>query len=74
MENYNIKKDEAKMIFIKILNGGGFNKIYDDAFISEFHSEVSNILNEIIKLDENKCLVDEAKEKGKEMIIDIYYC
>ena len=69
MENYDIKKDEAKMIFIKILNGGGFNTLYDDAFISGFHDEINKILHEILKLDENKILIDEAKEKAKENII-----
>ena len=71
MDIYNITKDEAKMIFIIILNNGGIardnagNTKYDDQFIMDFYSEIKQISGKITKLDENQVLVDEVKEMDK---------
>ncbi len=64
MELYELTKDEAKMIFISILNGGGKPK-YTDQFIIDFYHEVQDIKNKLIDMEENEKILNEAKSENK---------
>ena len=64
---YQISKDEGKMIFISVLNGGG-KPNYSDKFINEFYNEIKVIKNAIVNLKENENLANEAKNENKKNI------
>ena len=73
MELYELTKDEAKMIFISILNGGGKPK-YTDQFIIDFYEEIQGIKDKIVVIEENEPLVNEAKHEGKKNINGSVMC
>ena len=73
MNKYQITKDEAKMIFISVLNGGG-KPTYTDKFINDFFDEIKVIRNTISNLKENEKLVNEAKNENKKNLNGSVMC
>ena len=74
MDKFKISKDDAKMIFIKMLNGGGKPKDISDSYINSFHTEIKNISNLIVNLKENEELVKHAQDADKTNISGCVMC
>ena len=74
MDNFKISKDDAKMIFIKMLNGGGKPKDISDSFITSFHKEIKNISNLLVNLKENEELVKHAQDEDKTNVNGCVMC
>ena len=73
METYKLSKDEAKKIFIKMLNGGGKAEL-SDKFINSFYDEMKNISKLIVNLKENEELVKQAQDADKTNVNGCVMC
>ena len=74
MEKFKLSKDDAKMIFIKMLNGGGKPKDISDSYINSFHKEIKNISNLLVNLKENEELVKQAQDSDKTNVNGCVMC